>query len=241
MAKTDLSEKEQEQMSVHKDVIEQRIRTIFEEMDKLVFQKYNVLLSGCTLPITFGFSKNPLAYYRYSISIGVKGRKRPRKEYFHFSLRYFAEEGDLALKGLNFRHIVIHEYAHYMAHHIFPDEVCKEKPHGMTWKKCCRELGIIPAATFNNKQRNYEYVQLFLLTGDYEEAPLAKAELSCGEQIIHPTLGKGRIIDIISSRQGIDLIIEFEGCTKTLDQKWVMKQCQLICSDNRTEGDPHII
>ena len=59
MAKTDLSEKEQEQMSVHKDVIEQRIRTIFAEMDKLVFQKYNVLLSGCTLPITFGFSKNP--------------------------------------------------------------------------------------------------------------------------------------------------------------------------------------
>lgn len=219
-----LSENEKNYMSMHQVEIEAKIRSIFAEMDALVFRIHGVHVSGASLPITFGFSRNPLAYYSYHPT-NKSGRKNLGSEHFHFSLRYFAEEGDLSLKNRNFRHVVIHEYGHYMVRHVFPREACQEGAHGETWKKCCRELGIVPKSTFSDNQRRQDWSQLFLLTGGFEQAPLAAAKFTCGDVISHPSLGIGEITAVEASKLAVNLVVHFEHCVKKIDQKWAMNNC----------------
>ena len=222
-----LSEKEKKYMSAHQTEIEEKIRSIFAEMDELVFQSHGIRVSGAALPITFGFSRNPLAYYSYHPA-RKSGRKNLGNEHFHFSLRYFAEEGDFSLKNRNFRHVVIHEYGHYMVQHVFPQEASLESAHGETWRKCCRELGIVPKATFSDGQRRQDWAQLFLSSGGFEQAPLAAAEFACGDYIRHPSLGTGLITEIEASKLAVNLVVCFEHCIKRIDQKWAIKNCTAI-------------
>lgn len=219
-----LSKTEKSRMSLHQAVVEEKIRLVFAEMDKLVSDTYGVQISGSELPITFGFAQGTLAYYSYHPSFGSQ-RSDLGSEHFHFSLRYFAEEGDLFLDPKNFRHVVIHEYAHYMVRHIFPEAARRELSHGQTWRKCCRKLGIVPKATFSEKQRHYEWVQLFIMTGEFEPAPLAVSKYACGDYIQHPTLGLGKIIEIEPSKTAVNLVVCFDQCIKRIDQKWALKHC----------------
>ena len=220
-----LSKKEKKYMSIHQAEIEEKIRFIFAEMDELVFQRRGIRVAGVALPITFGFSGIFPASYSYHPA------SKPGKlgnEHFHFSLRYFAEEGDLSLKYKNFRHIVIHEYAHYMVQHVFPHEACLEKPHGETWRKCCLELGIIPKVVFSDKHRYQDWSQLFLPTDGFEQAPPAPAKYTCGDCIRHPSLGKGLITGIEASKLAVNLVVQFEHCIKRIDQKWAMENCTVF-------------
>ena len=226
MSKT-LSKEEKQWMSAHQAEVEEKIRSIFAEMDELVFQSRGIRLSGADLPITFGYSKGATAYYQYHPT-NEAGRKKLGDEHFHFSLRYFAEEGDFSLSSKNFRHQVIHEYGHYMAQHIFPNEVCRERPHGETWQKCCRELGIVPEASFDDRQRTQDWANLFLPSAGFEQAPLADAKFSCGDCISHPSFGQGLIIEIEASRLAVNLVVQFEQCVKRIDQNWAMKNCTVI-------------
>ena len=219
-----LSEKEKKHMSENQSEIEEKIRSIFAEMDELVFQSHGIRVSGATLPITFGFSRNPLAYYSYHPA-DKSERKKLGSEHFHFSLRYFAEEGDFSLRNKNFRHVVIHEYGHYMVRHVFPLEACVERPHGETWRRCCRELGIVPKAVFSDNQRPKDWSQLFLLNGGFEQAPLAAERFSCGDYIRHPSLGEGVITEIEASKLAVNLVVRFDHCTKKIDQKWALNNC----------------
>ena len=223
-----LSEIEKKNMSVHQTEIEGKIRSIFAEMDEIVFQTHGVRVSGAALPITFGFARNTLAYYSYHPE-SKSGRESLGNEHFHFSLRYFAEEGDLSLETRNFRHVVIHEYGHYMVRQVFPQEACLEYPHGKTWRKCCRELGIVPKATFSEDQRHQDWSQLFLLTDGFEQAPPATIKFTCGDYIRHPSLGQGRITEIEASRLAVNLVVRFEQCVKKIDQKWAMNNCTVTC------------
>ena len=222
-----LSEKEKKHMSENQSEIEEKIRSIFAEMDELVFQSHGIRASGATLPITFGFSRNPLAYYSYHPA-DKSERKKLGSEHFHFSLRYFSEEGDFSLNNRNFRHVVIHEYGHYMVRHVFPQEACLETAHGETWRKCCRELGIVPKATFSEGQGRHDWAQLFLPSGGFERAPLAGAKFACGDYIRHPSLGKGLITEIEASKLAVNLVVRFEQGIKRIDQKWAMKNCIII-------------
>ena len=222
-----LSAKDKKYMSVNQTEIKERIRHIFAEMDGIVFKKHGIRVSGADLPITFGFAEGALAYYSYHPEKTFQ-RKKLGDEHFQFSLRYFAKEGDLALTNSVFRHVVIHEYGHYMVQHVFPQEASLESAHGETWRKCCRELGIVPKATFSDGQRRQDWAQLFLSSGGFEQAPLAAAEFACGDYIRHPSLGTGLITEIEASKLAVNLVVCFEHCIKRIDQKWAIKNCTAI-------------
>lgn len=166
-----LSKKEKANMSKYQAEIEERIRSIFAEMDELVLKNHGTRLSGASLPITFGFSKRSWA--SYSCYLRKKGEKyKLENEHFRFSLRHFVSKDEISLADSTFRNIVIHEYAHYMVTHLYPKAAREEAAHGETWEECCYELGITPIVTYINEQLYKEWAHLLRPTSDEPSATI---------------------------------------------------------------------
>ena len=214
-----LSIQEKEKMSFDTAEIELKIRNILVEMDSIILRKKGITLQGGSLPIVFNYRKQHLAAY------GVRQKRQTGEitgETFYFSLRYFSKAGDYKLDDLLFRYVVMHEYGHFMVQHLYS---INEEPHGPVWKKCCREIGIIPRAIFQDSQRGMSYSQLFLPHGYYEQTPVVKALYQIGDIIEHPAYGKGEITALERTQLGVSLTVRFALIEKRLDQKWVMAHC----------------
>lgn len=160
------------------------------------------------LPIKFGNAKCTLGRFSY-----------PNKDKleFYFSNFYFQDPAHPVEEKLD---TIRHEYAHYMDYMLNGSS-----SHGPSWKNCCRIVGAFPTRCFS-KQRSDWYLQKHenerLLNVKYDE-------YSIGKKMIHPTFGRGKIVDIIG--EGISRIacVSFDNVgIKKLAVSWIDSNCNKL-------------
>lgn len=160
-------------------------------------------LKGVTLPITFSNAKRTLGSF-CSASGGA----------FRFSRHYFDDSSWPVEAALD---TIRHEYAHYMDYMVYGN-----LGHGVTWKKCCIEVGALPIRCYSSDRAKYyqnkhevELEKLKLL-GRYREDSF----------IMHPRFGRGRIVEIIGADVNRYAMVAFKDMEpKKLSLIWVAKNC----------------
>lgn len=160
-------------------------------------------LKGSKLPITFSNVKYTLGSYS-SASGGA----------FRFSRHYFDDPSWPVEEALD---TIRHEYAHYMDHMVYGN-----MGHGMTWKRCCIEVGALPIRCYSKERAKYHQ--------DKHKAELEKSasldRYRAGAFIMHPRFGRGKIVEIVGSDINRYALVSFKNMEiKKLSLKWVDKNC----------------
>lgn len=158
-------------------------------------------LAGATLPITFSNAKCTLGSYS---AAGA----------FRFSRKYFEDPSWPMEEALD---TIRHEYAHYMDHMIYGN-----MGHGVTWKKCCLEVGALPVRCYSSERAKYYQVK-------HESERQKAASLDrykVGSVIVHPKFGSGKIVEVVGDDARRFAVVAFKNMErKKLSLAWVDENC----------------
>lgn len=160
-------------------------------------------LKGATLPISFGKGKSVLGTF-CSTDGGA----------FRFSRYYFDDPSWPEEEAYD---TIRHEYAHYMDHELYGN-----MGHGITWKKCCMEIGALPVRCYSSERAKYHQDKHKM----EREKSMRLDQYKVGHFIVHPKYGKGEIIEI----DGLDMsryaVVLFpDMMRKKLSLLWVAENC----------------
>lgn len=160
-------------------------------------------LKGATLPITFSKARRTLGSYS-----SVDGGE------FQFSRYYFDDPSWPIEEALN---TIRHEYAHYMDHMVYGN-----MGHGISWKKCCNEVGAMPIRCYS-RERAKCYQDKHEAEQKQEEA---LAHYRTGSYIMHPRFSKGQIVEIVGADVDRYAVVDFKDMEpKKLLLRWVDENC----------------
>lgn len=224
-----LSNQKKQMLQKEIPILRAEITALYRKLDSR-FRLY-----GAQLPIDFSFEEDKLgAYMPQSHEDG---------EHFEFSLPNISYAAVYQLSKSDREDLYKHEYAHYMNHHIdVPKEYLFEPGvHGSSWRYCCSLIGAVPSAFYKvgeslkpqdyekaltKKETNYETSRLldnYHREQTYRQSQNTAVKFEVGESITHPKFGEGTVEKVEATGTNVRLTINFNGETKILDQKWVLK------------------
>jgi len=192
-------------------------------------------LHGAEVPINFGMDEKALGSYLPP--------SYDNEEQFQFSLFFIGFCLNKQLSKEDRINLYKHEYAHYMTRHVsIPDEYnWQPGVHGSAWKYCCSLIGAIPSDYYvegeSLKKVDYESVlkrpsvdhkQIQMLDTYrtqrmYKNIENSKIKYEVGDQVSHPKFGEGTVLKIEQQPSSVRLHIDFNGESKIIDQKWLVK------------------
>ena len=161
-------------------------------------------LKGAKLPISFGNAKGTLGSYT-SANGGA----------FRFSRHYFDDATWPVEEALD---TIRHEYAHYMDHMVYGN-----MGHGVSWKRCCLEVGALPIRCYSRERAKYYQ--------DKHEKEKQKSsaldQYTTGCSIVHPKFGTGKIVEIVGTDHTRYAVVTFTNMeNKKLSLTWVDENCR---------------
>lgn len=205
--------------------IREKIRTLYRSLDA------RLGLQGAGLPINFSWDKEALGAY--------VPERESQPEHFTFSLEYLGyAEGSLS--AADKRDLYLHEYAHYMTHHmeIPPEYRFQGGTHGSAWKYCCSLIGTAPLEVhregMGSEKHDYERElrnpignrmaaarDIRRREKEYQDSRNREVRFREGQEIDHPKFGTGTIEKIEQTSNSVRLHIRFGTELKKIDQTWL--------------------
>ena len=197
--------------SITKNWTEEDFRKELRKIDHHVMKTKGIALAGAELDIEF--SKRA----RHTL-----GQYYPVIKKFRFSLPFFNSDVPEACAI----DVIRHEYAHYYNDVVFGIS----RGHGAQFKATCRIVGANPSTyyskTFEAEARNREE----------KEKQVYESAVKTGQQITHPTFGKGIVKSVDSKKETALITIDFgKFGLRVIDEVWLKNKGLVVLINKNTK------